>query len=196
MANTIGVLALQGDVDLHCQALQAFNIKAPLIYKPAQLAGLDGLIIPGGESSALLKLMTPFNWQAAISEFAHQGNFIFGTCAGMILLASSVYPTQESLNLIDISVERNAYGRQLESHVAIGDCDVRLGVDSCEMVFIRAPKITRVGGAVTVLASCDDVPVLVQQDNIICAAFHPEMSSDKVIYHYLTGLMNVESRLK
>lgn len=179
----VGVLALQGNYALHQQALESLDIKAPLVYQPSELAGLDGLVVPGGESSALLKLMTPLNWQNAIIHFKKSGKRLLGTCAGMILFACDVMPAQQSLNLIDISVARNAYGRQLDSKIVRGKCDVAVfGEASMEMVFIRAPMVTRVGSGVSVLATQDDVPVLVQQDNVLCASFHPEMSADNRVH--------------
>jgi 5'-phosphate synthase pdxT subunit len=189
MTQCIGVLALQGDYARHQQALVAFSIDAPLIYKPSELEGLDGLVIPGGESSALLKLMTPLSWQDSIKSFKAKGKKIFGTCAGMILLARDVVPSQESLGLIDLEVSRNAYGRQLDSHVSIGQCDKNiLGHEACDMVFIRAPKVLSHGDKVSVLATCNDVPVLVQQDNVLCASFHPEMLEKNFVYKYFVDL--------
>lgn len=185
MVMCVGVLALQGDYALHQKSLEQLNIKAPLVYKPEDLLSLDGLIIPGGESTALLKLMSRFNWQEAIKTFHKQGKLLMGTCAGMILFAKHVLPHQESLALIDIDVARNAYGRQLESHVVVGECSkTAIGVDECEMVFIRAPKIVRCGDAVDVLATCDEIPVLVREANVLCASFHPEMSQHNVIHKY------------
>lgn len=185
MTQRIGVLALQGNYALHQKALESLAVDAPLVYKPEQLSDCDGLIIPGGESTALLRLMTPLDWQQAIREFKASSKKIFGTCAGMILCAHDVEPEQQSLNLIDITVSRNAYGRQLDSHVVKGQCNSSLlGVDELEMVFIRAPKVTRVGETVITLATCSDVPVLVQQDNVLCAAFHPEFLDDAVIHRY------------
>ena len=185
MTQRVGVLALQGNYALHQKALQALSIEAPLIYKPSELNDLDGLIVPGGESTALLKLMTPFKWQEAIQSFKRSGRLLFGTCAGMILFAKDVEPSQESLGLIDISVMRNGYGRQRDSHVAEGDCDANaFGASTREMVFIRAPKITRVGSGVSVLATCSDLPVLVREDNVLCASFHPELSSNHSVHRY------------
>ena len=189
MAQRIGVLALQGGYALHQQALTSFSVDAPLIYKPSELQNLDGLVVPGGESTALLKLMDALKWQDAIRDFKLKGKKLFGTCAGMILFAHDVVPMQESLNLIDITVSRNAYGRQLDSHVATGSCSKKIfGVDHIEMVFIRAPKITRCGENVTILAYCDDVPVLVQEDNVLCASFHPEMLKRNLVYNYFVNL--------
>lgn len=190
MTQRIGVLALQGDFARHQEALRSFSVETPLVYKPSDLDGLDGLVMPGGESTALLKLMAPFHWQDAIRTFYQSGKKIFGTCAGMILLAKHVEPSQESLGLIDISVSRNAYGRQLDSHVATGWCDKHyLDCDSAEMVFIRAPKVTRVAKDVMVLATCDKVPVLVQQGNVLCASFHPELLSHSFVHRYFVSLI-------
>ncbi len=186
MIHRVGILALQGDYALHQEALQKLNIASVLIYKPAELTDVDGLIVPGGESTALLKLMTPLHWQDAIRCFKASGKVLFGTCAGMILFAQNVFPAQETLNLIDISVERNAYGRQLDSHVVYGECDSAIfSVEKFEMVFIRAPKITRVGKEVTVLATSNQAPVLVQENNVVCAAFHPEMSKENFVHAFV-----------
>lgn len=185
----IGVLALQGGYTLHQRVLESLGVEAPLVYKPEQLDDLNGLVIPGGESTALLTLMTPLSWQQAIRHFKQSGKLLFGTCAGMILCADTVLPKQESLGLIDMVVQRNAYGRQLESHVIMGQCDKAIfGVDQCEMVFIRAPKIVSLGEQVSVLATCQGLPVLVQQDNVICASFHPEFSRDLVVYRYVISM--------
>lgn len=186
MTQRIGVLALQGNYGLHQQALEQLGVEAPLLFKPQQLDDCDGLVIPGGESTALLRLMSPLQWQQAICEFhATPQKKIFGTCAGMILCAQDVVPDQQSLKLIDITVSRNAYGRQLDSHVAEGWCDaVITDTQHLEMVFIRAPKVIRVGEAVKVLATCDEVPVLVQQRNVLCASFHPELLSQNKVHRY------------
>jgi 5'-phosphate synthase pdxT subunit len=186
----VGVLALQGDFVQHRCALLSCGVQAVLVTKPHQLDGLAGLVIPGGESSALLRLMSPLGWQAAIKHFHQQGGFVFGTCAGMILLAQSVVPQQASLGLIDITVERNAYGRQRDSHVVSGVCSFEVfGVGAFEMVFIRAPKITQVGDSVQVLAWEGELPVLVRQENVICASFHPELSKKSPIYQLLKAQM-------
>lgn len=182
----IGVLALQGGYALHQRACESLGVKTVLVYKPSELQHLDALIIPGGESTTLLRLMTPLRWQEAILLFKESGKLIFGTCAGMIILARNVIPAQPSLGLIDITVQRNAYGRQLDSHVAWGACDHALfGVDHCEMVFIRAPKIVALGASVKVLATCENTPVLVQEGNVMCASFHPECSSQSVVHQWL-----------
>jgi 5'-phosphate synthase pdxT subunit len=190
MTQRIGVLALQGNYAQHQLALQSFSIDAPLVYKPSELENLDGLIVPGGESTALLKLMTPLKWQDAICAFKARGKKLFGTCAGMILFAKQVVPEQESLGLIDITVSRNAYGRQLDSHVASGQCDKNyFDCEQVDMVFIRAPKVIAVGSDVKVLATCNDVPVLVQQENVLCASFHPEFLDKSFVHEYFVNLI-------
>lgn len=186
MSVAVGVLALQGDVDLHCAALSGLNADVRVVRKPDQLSGLSALVMPGGESTALLRLMEPLNWLSAIEAFHQSGGALFGTCAGLILLARSVAPTQASLGLLDIHVDRNAYGRQLDSHVVSGWCDVIISPSqSCEMVFIRAPKISHCASGVHVLATCHESPVMVQQGRVIGACFHPEMSASTDVYRYI-----------
>ena len=183
---TIGILALQGDYQRHVERLQQLNSPYKLIRQPNELNNVRGLIIPGGESTALLKLMAPFAWEVMIKQFCEQGRWIFGTCAGAILLAQEVNPTQSSLNLIDITVQRNAYGRQLQSFIC--ECqpkDKRLGQDPMECVFIRAPKITRLGSKAKILLEHKQDPILVQQDRIFVATFHPELSAELRLHEFL-----------
>ncbi len=181
----IGVLALQGGFAAHQAHLQQLNVAHCQVRKPEQLMGCDGLIIPGGESSTLLKLMAPFDWVAALQAFAASGKPIFGTCAGMILLAKAVQPQQASLSLIDIAVERNAYGRQLNSFIEnISVNSEWFGVDHLEAVFIRAPKILTTGDDVKVLITHQQQPVMVQQGHILVASFHPELSDDLTVHRY------------
>jgi 5'-phosphate synthase pdxT subunit len=181
----IGILALQGDVSLHVQTLKAFGIKPVLVKMPTQLHGLEGLIIPGGESTALLKLAEPIDMLSSITSFANSGGGIFGTCAGAILLASKVTnPTQPSLKLIDITVERNGYGRQIDSSETTGQAHSPLGNQKIPMTFIRAPRITETGRQIKILATYHDEPVLVRQANIMAATFHPELQADKTVYEY------------
>jgi pyridoxal 5'-phosphate synthase pdxT subunit len=173
---SIGVLALQGGVDAHIHAL---NGQAIPVKKPSELSGLSTLIIPGGETTALLKLMAPLGWMPAIADFHAAGGCLFGTCAGMILLAKHVQPEQKALGLIDIDVKRNAYGRQLDSFIAES---VLSSGAALEMVFIRAPKITRVGDGVEVLVSHNNEPVMVRQGRVMVASFHPELSDSSPVY--------------
>lgn len=175
----IGILALQGGFDLHVQALKKIGVEIRLIKKPEQLGGLSGLIIPGGESSVLLHLLS-HQFRTAISVRIKDGLPLLATCAGLILIADKVEnPFQESLGLLPISVYRNAYGRQLDS-IILKDIPLS-GCKSTtlkEAVFIRAPKITSVKDSVEVLAKRDTDPILVRYKNIVGATFHPELSED------------------
>jgi len=173
----IGVLALQGDFDAHRKRLEELGAEVVLVRKTKQLDNLDGLIIPGGESSTFLKLLGEAGLEKLKSFVRMKPTF--GTCAGAILLAKEVEnPQQMGLGAIDIGIRRNAYGRQLES-------SIRQGVfqgSPTEMVFIRAPKISRVGPAVEVLATEGKDPVMVRQGNVMVATFHPELSADTSIH--------------
>jgi len=176
----IGVLALQGDFEAHQKALARLGGEAVQVRTATELEQIDGLIIPGGESSTMLKLLHLENLIGPLKEFG-RSKPIFGTCAGAILLASRVHnPDQESLGLMDIDVERNAYGRQLDSRIV----ELRPeGLDGdLEAVFIRAPIIRRVGPQATVLARYNGDPVLVEQGRHIVATFHPELTGDTRIH--------------
>ena len=173
---TIGVLALQGAYDAHAKALTTLGVTAKLIRNPAELTSLDGLIIPGGESTTFLKFLERNNFFDTLKSFV-QTTPTFGTCAGVILLAKDVLnPTQRSLAVLDITVERNAYGRQIDSTILHAASTLPGG--PLEMVFIRAPRITRTGPGVETLATRDENPVLVRQGHLLAATFHPELSSD------------------
>jgi 5'-phosphate synthase pdxT subunit len=178
----IGVLALQGDFDAHEKALARAGADAVQVRTPEELGNIDGLVIPGGESSTMLKLLNETGLKEPLRDFgAHKP--VFGTCAGAILLASEVTnPVQESLQLMDIGVERNAYGRQLDSRIVrVSAEDDRLGPDM-EAVFIRAPIIRRVGGGARVLARYNGDPVLVEQGQHLVATFHPELSEENPVH--------------
>jgi 5'-phosphate synthase pdxT subunit len=184
---TIGVLALQGAFDAHMQALKALGANAVLVRRPAELEGLDGLILPGGESTTFLKHLERDGFLAALDTFVHTRP-TFGTCAGTILLAKDVEnPAQASLNAIDITVERNAYGRQIASTILTAATELPGG--PLEMVFIRAPRITRTGPGVETLAQRDGHPVLVRQDHILAATFHPELSADHRVHQLFLSLV-------
>lgn len=180
----IGVLALQGDFEAHCRRLEELGSEAVIVRKLDYLAKIDGLIIPGGESGTFLKLLGE-------GGFLELKNFVkkkptFGTCAGCILLASEVCnPKQESLGAIDITVFRNAYGRQINSSIRQG----LFQGDLIEMVFIRAPKIVRIGEGVEVLATQGEDPVMVRKGKTLAAAFHPELSSDWRIHKYFVEMV-------
>jgi 5'-phosphate synthase pdxT subunit len=176
----VGVLALQGDFEAHGKALERAGAEAVDVRTAGGLADIDGLVIPGGESTTMLKLLHLENLIEPLREFGRTKP-IFGTCAGAILLAREVHnPAQESLGLIDIGVERNAYGRQIDSRI------VRLKPESLdrdvEAVFIRAPIIRRVGSGARVLASYSGDPVLVEQGRHMVATFHPELTEDSRIH--------------
>jgi len=186
----IGVLALQGDFALHVQALARCGVRSVEVRKPEQLAEVDGLVIPGGESTTLLKLMDEGNFVPALEKFHAAGKPIFGTCAGLILLAREVTrPSQFSLGLIDVGVERNAYGRQRESFETRGTVALAGGRREIEMVFIRAPRIRRLGPGVETLATHDGEPVLAQQGPVLVAAFHPELTEDLTVHRYFCDLV-------
>lgn len=186
----IGVLALQGDFALHAKALARCGAEAVEVRKPAELAGLDGLIIPGGESTTLLKLMEEWGFVAAIEKFHAEGKPIFGTCAGLIVLAREVLnPRQFSLGLVDVTVERNAYGRQRESFEASGTAALDGRRVPFEMVFIRAPRIRRVGPGVETLAEHGGEPVLARQGTVLVATFHPELTDDTAVHRFFCRLV-------
>ena len=186
----IGVLALQGDFALHAKALARCGAEAVEVRKPAELADLDGLVIPGGESTTLLKLMDEWGFVPAIEKFHAEGKPIFGTCAGLIVLAREVEnPRQFSLGLIDVTVERNAYGRQRESFEASGAARLDGSPVPLEMVFIRAPRIRRVGPGVVPLAEHRGEPVLARQGTVLVATFHPELTEDTAVHRYFCDLV-------
>jgi 5'-phosphate synthase pdxT subunit len=182
----IGVLALQGDFDAHRRRLEELGTEVVLVKKPEQLDELDGLVIPGGESGTILKLLGDAGF-AKLKDFV-RAKPAFGTCAGCILLAAAVEsPKQAGLGALDITVRRNAYGRQIDSSIREGSF---LG-KPIEMVFIRAPKIERVGDGVEVIATegKDKDPVLVRRGNTLAATFHPELSDDSRIHQYFLALV-------
>jgi 5'-phosphate synthase pdxT subunit len=179
MAIKVGVLALQGDFDAHRRRLEELGAEVRLVRNPEDFDGIDGLVIPGGESTTFLKLLGDETFQK-LNEFVHSKP-TFGTCAGAIMLAREVEnPSQPGLNAIDISIRRNAYGRQIDSSIV--EAPSRLGNEPLEMVFIRAPRIENVGPNVEVLAKRGDDPVLVRKGNVLAATFHPELSADRRVH--------------
>jgi 5'-phosphate synthase pdxT subunit len=171
----VGVLALQGDFEAHQRAFREAGAEAVQVRHASELEQLDGLAIPGGESTTMLKLLNYESMMEPLRQFGLRKP-IFATCAGAILLAREVlHPAQESLNLVDITIERNAYGRQVDSCVA----EVELDGAPFEAVFIRAPIIRRTGPGVRVLARYLDDPVLIEEGNHLIATFHPELTSDR-----------------
>jgi 5'-phosphate synthase pdxT subunit len=188
----IGVLALQGDFDAHRRRLQELGAEVVLVKKPEQLDELDGLVIPGGESGTFLKLLGEAGFEK-LKQFVRRRP-TFGTCAGAILLASEVEnPRQVGLGALDIRIRRNAYGRQVDSSIRQGrlvqEKDQRNG-PPLEMVFIRAPKIERVGPGVEVIATEGEDPVAVRQGRVMAATFHPELSDDTRVHRAFLDLVD------
>jgi 5'-phosphate synthase pdxT subunit len=184
----VGVLSLQGDFAAHGASLERAGAEPVYVRDAAQLAGIDGLIIPGGESTTMLKLLRFEGWLDKLAEFGGRKP-VFGTCAGAILMASEVTnPPQESLGLMDIGVERNAYGRQVDSRVASLDpapeFERRTAPGKLEAVFIRAPIIRRAAAGVAVLATYAGDPVLVEQGRHLAATFHPELTGDCRVHQF------------
>lgn len=181
----IGVLSLQGDYRAHRRSFGEIGVSTCEVKKPGDLDNLDGLVIPGGESTTLIKLMESSGLWSAVSDFAARGRALFGTCAGMILLADQVYnPPQRSLRLINIVVERNGYGRQIDSAETYGSFPQSRDNPELEMVFIRAPRIVSLGDEVETLATCNGDVVLGRQNNVLVASFHPELTSDYRVHSY------------
>jgi pyridoxal 5'-phosphate synthase pdxT subunit len=174
---TLGVLALQGDFAAHAAALRQAGAGVREVRRPGELPGLAGLVIPGGESTTLLRLFGDEPWFDALRNFAKGGGALFGTCAGAILLAREVRgPGQPSLGLLDAVVERNAYGRQVDSFEAPLDTSLEGG--PLPAVFIRAPRLLELGPGVDVLARHAGEPALVRQGRVLAATFHPELTAD------------------
>ena len=179
----IGIVAIQGDYEAHVKALDRIGVEHAYVRRPDDLAGVTGVILPGGESTTHLKVMTEEGLFDALKQFAANGGAFFGTCAGAILLAREVHrPAQASLGLLDISILRNGYGRQLASDVHSGTS--KLAKEPLEMVFIRAPIIESVGAGVDVLAEDAGHPVLVQQGRVLASTFHPELTQDTTVHEY------------
>jgi len=184
----IGVLGIQGDYAAHAAALAEAGAEAVDVRKPEDLEGLDGLILPGGESTTMLRFLERHGLFERLREFA-ANKPVFGTCAGTILLAKEVRnPAQRSLGVLNAAVERNAYGRQIDSSIQTEPTALPGG--PMEMVFIRAPRIVQIGEGVEALATRDGFPVLVHQGNIVAATFHPELSPDRRVHRYFVGIVN------
>jgi pyridoxal 5'-phosphate synthase pdxT subunit len=188
----IGVLAIQGDYAAHAQALIESGAEPVEVRKPEELAGLDGLILPGGESTTMLKFLEKRHFFDALKEFCN-GHPVFGTCAGTILLAREVRnPAQRSLGVLDAVVERNAYGRQIDSSIL--NAETSLPGGPLEMVFIRAPRIAQTGPSVEVLARREGFATLVRQGKIMAATFHPELSADRRVHQAFVAVVAASAR--
>lgn len=176
----VGILALQGDFAKHAEALARAGLQSREIRKPGELDSVSGLVLPGGESTTLLKFVDREGWETPLREFAASGKPVLATCAGLILLARRVEnPEQRSLGVLDVDVVRNAYGRQVDSFV--GTARGPAGEET-EAVFIRAPRISRVGPGVEILAREGDDPVWVREGNVQAATFHPELSQSSEVH--------------
>jgi 5'-phosphate synthase pdxT subunit len=186
----IGVLALQGAFREHCWMLERCGAKAAEIRKPEDLDDVSGLIIPGGESTTIGKLMVEWGLLEKIQSRAKQGMAVYGTCAGMIMLAKEILDSdQPRLGLMDITVRRNAFGRQRESFEA--DMEVpEFGMEPIKAVFIRAPYIEKAGPKVKVMAVVHDKIVIARQDKMLVTAFHPELTRDDRIHKYFISMIN------
>jgi pyridoxal 5'-phosphate synthase pdxT subunit len=183
---TVGVLALQGDFDAHRRRLEELGAKVILVRKAEQLDDIEALVIPGGESTTFLKLMGD-KFLARLQEFVRLKP-TFGTCAGAILLSNEVQnPPQQSLAVLDAAIQRNAYGRQIDS--SIREVSTSLPGGPLEAVFIRAPRFGRIGKNVEVIAKDGDTPIMLRQGNVLAATFHPELSPDPRVHQYFLDLV-------
>jgi pyridoxal 5'-phosphate synthase pdxT subunit len=188
----VGVLAIQGDFAAHAAALREAGAEVCEVRKAADLRQVDGLVIPGGESTTLLKfILNPdLGYVEAFQAFHQAGKPMFGTCAGLILVAKDVTnPAQFSFGFIDVEVERNAYGRQKESFETVGQGYLEGPAKPLKMVFIRAPRITRLGAQVDRLATWQDEPVMARQGNILVASFHPELTGHLTVHRYFLDMV-------
>jgi 5'-phosphate synthase pdxT subunit len=184
---TIGILAIQGDYEAHAKMLDRIGVAHRYVRTAGELTGLDGIILPGGESTTHLKVMTEEGLFEPLKKFGADGGAVYGTCAGAILLAREVHgPPQASLGLLDASVLRNGYGRQLASDVHV--VQTKLRDEPIEMVFIRAPIFETIGPKVETLAEFGGRPILVREGNILASTFHPELTDDTSIHEYFVTL--------
>ncbi len=180
----VGVLALQGAFREHKQALERLGATVREVRLPNHLAGLSGVVIPGGESTTVAKLMVAYGLDEALKEFYAQGGVVWGTCAGAIAIATDIagHPEQPRLGLLEMSVARNAYGRQVASFEA--DVSVTAFDDPFHAIFIRAPRIVSVGKEVEVLAQYEDDPIMVAKNRLMATVFHPELAQDDRVHEY------------
>lgn len=190
----VGVLALQGAFREHKQAFERLGATVSEVRLPEQLDALDGVVIPGGESTTMAKLMARYGLGDALSAFHERGGAVWGTCAGAISLASEIVgrPEQPRLGLIDLEVARNDYGRQVASFEA--DLEVAALASPFRAVFIRAPRITRVGAEAQVLARFHGDPVMVAQDRVLATVFHPELSGDDRLHALFLDMVSGSAR--
>jgi len=191
MRGVVGVLALQGDFREHKEALRRLGVEAKEVRKPEHLLGLKALIVPGGESTTIGKLAREYALEEAVRQRVEEGSLaLFGTCAGAIWMAKEIlgYPEQPRLGVLDVAVERNAFGRQVESFQE--EVQVK-GLGSFPGVFIRAPVFRRLGEGVEVLAELEGLPVLVRQGRLLASSFHPELTEDARLHRFFLELAGV-----
>ena len=190
----VGVLALQGAFSAHRECLDAIGVQSIEVRTPRQLETVDALLMPGGESSTMSQLLESSGLFTSIASRLEEGFPVFGTCAGMILLSNEILDgrhDQKSFNAIDISVRRNAFGRQVDSF----ESNIQTPIGDFHGVFIRAPRIERVGPTVEVLGSLGDEPVLVRQGSVMAASFHPELAGDARIHQYFVSTLSTTERM-
>jgi len=188
MNRRVGILAIQGDFSLHFDAFARIGAKPALIRYPHELDSVDSLVIPGGESTTLHILIERFSFRQPLIDFGKQKP-MWGTCAGMILLAQEVDdPRVTPLGLMDISVSRNAYGRQVHSFIDTGQMISGDGANEIEMVFIRAPKLLKAGPRVEVIARWKDEPTMVRQGHLLASSFHPELTDQTMVQEYFLSI--------
>ena len=189
LSKVVGVLGIQGDIEKHLAALERLGAEGRRVLVPRDLVGLAALVLPGGESTTISKGLARLDLIKPIQQFAEQGGAILGTCAGAIVMSRVVsnHPVP-TLDLIDVETERNAYGTQLDSFVAETDTDSRFEWRGLECVFIRAPRIFRVGPGVEILARVEGEPVLVREGQRLVCTFHPELTDDLRVHKALLGL--------
>jgi pyridoxal 5'-phosphate synthase pdxT subunit len=186
----VGVVGVQGDVREHVRALEAAGATASVITKPSEIDEVDALVLPGGESTTIGKLLARFELLQPLAERARAGTPMYGTCAGMILMATEIrgdHDAPNRLSVLDIAVRRNGYGRQIDSFEA--DLDVAGLSSPLRAVFIRAPVVERIGPDVEMLAAFDGAPVIVRQERLLASAFHPEMTCDPRVHELFVGMV-------
>ena len=191
----LGILGLQGDFDLHRKMIEKLGVKSLIVRDAEDFERIDGLVIPGGESTTINRLLSKYNMIRPLKKFHREGKPIFGTCAGMIVLAKKInnHSDQFSLGLMDITVERNAYGRQIESFEE--DLSIPLiGKRPFRTVFIRAPKISKIGQNVESLAKCRSDHILAREGNVLVSSFHPELTDDVRIHKYFLEMVKKNAK--
>jgi len=197
VTRSVGILAIQGDVEAHAAVLERIGARAVPVRSKADLDALDALVVPGGESTTIAKGLDRLGLYEPIRGRADGGLPVLGTCAGAILLArEAVNHPVRTLGLVDVAAHRNAYGTQVDSFAAPADPEIAPGLEGLHCVFIRAPRLRDAGPAVEVLATLDGDPVLVRQGRVLLTTFHPELTDDDRVHRLLLGQGRVEGRVE